>query len=401
MPDPPSNSHPSGDERKVTFGSGRWNPRFSGGAMKEESNTEDLVPQSNSGTPRRRGRGHAWFHRRKSEASSQNEPTPVNSHEQKRNHRRFQSGNRSFAEPAVETARETYPTLSLNDVMAATDQSYEELTDNLDRRGVSLAYLLRQLNNGAQMEEIVNLLNFSAREEPSTTTIKPITQTDETQVWKQLFHQELERTGESPENSSFSDPVYADGVYPVYAEPEDVEEFPSDDNQPMDFDNTNQFQEEYSEIEDDSVEDRATIHSFTVHELPWDESDQNPVRPEFKQADYLDYSSSKDPQLPYYNHFDQFQDFRPNQFAGNDVLVQPETESSDVLPEADATWSQVAEKRSSRPITVTVIAAGAIMAGLTIFTVFVLIAYTIIKCTKKTDLNNYQVDGRKENANAT
>ena len=171
----------------------RWNPRFSGSFIREEPNfTDDLVTESNNDIPRRRGRGHAWFNRKKLGGTSTNGPTKNNQDERTRNDHKILFGSRGSSIPAVQTHLETSPSSGLHDVMTATDQTHDELVASLDRRGLSLEYLLRQLNNGTPLSEVLALLNFYDSDEYLTTTLAPIPQTLNPLIWGELFKQNPE-----------------------------------------------------------------------------------------------------------------------------------------------------------------------------------------------------------------
>ena len=274
------------------------------------------------------------------------------------------------------------PVLSISDVMSATNQSYNELVNNLESKDLSLSDLLELLNKNASLQEVLQMLALTDDDVETLATQTEVS----TLNWDDLEHQTFIGKDENatlPTSTYYSDPIYAAGVHPVHDEVPNnsvVESFISNEQDTF-----------INEIEDSDVnhnQGHARIHSFTVQEIPWQGNNVN------MQSDILEYFSPDDEN---YLHTDDPTYWEDISVDTNDEDTLLPSSSNSLLIKDKPSWGYKISEESfeNRPLTITVIAASAIMGGLAIFTLFILIAYTIVKCTKKPALNNYKVTNKE------
>ncbi|XP_018026773.1 uncharacterized protein LOC108682165 isoform X2 [Hyalella azteca] len=285
-------------------------------------------------------------------------------------------------------------TLSITDVMVQTNQTYDQFLRNLSNVGISLAHFLRVLNDGASMEDVLRLLNFP---EPNagvpTTTIPPHAQRKGGRNWEENLHNEdSNANGKRRQGEEFSDSVYSAGVHPVNRHSNDVygSEFITESGEIInmpDYTPDTSYEDYYSEDPDDGYETKlhARVHTFKTQETSND-VEANTPRNKFILDEPVDPH-------PNYNQWDQISDYNYNTHEGMYDAVN--TEETLAVREQELRVQPAEPTLEKKPLTYAVIAASAIMGSLAVFTFFVLIAYTIVKCTRKPTLNNYQVSDKK------
>lgn len=287
-------------------------------------------------------------------------------------------------------------TVKFEDIMRETNQTYEQLTKNLEMKGLTLTSLYQMMNSGASMDDILRLLHI--QEQEITTIITPITQTIDPIIWN-IDQQIEEEKLENQTDWEYPESVYARGVQPMNVddniqqesyEPQEETNIMYDSMPPSE--SYEYFSDELFDDEQ-TTNDNARIQSVIV--IPKDK-DTTPHGDQYTRINHSDYFT-KSPH-PHYIQWDQ--DNRKLFSQDNDPLsLFPPKSSAKILlkdfQDTSTRWNVVSEENNSRPLTYTIIAASAIMASLAVFTLFVLVAYTIVKCTKKPTLNNYQVSDKK------
>ncbi|KAF2366676.1 hypothetical protein FHG87_002565 [Trinorchestia longiramus] len=299
-------------------------------------------------------------------------------------------------------------TLSLTDVMERTNLSFEQLTRKLEDVGLSLPHLLQIMNNGETMNDVLRILQlFPSDAYTPSTGMPPTVRTANPYIREQAprDNKDFHRTGEATNSNSrlrehqeFSDPVYSEGVHPINRIPSDVygSDFITESGEIVnmsEYDPHASYEDYYSQDPDGEYETKvhAQIHTFPEPESST-EADTNAPKNKF----ILDEPT--DPH-PNYNQWDQMSDYNYNahdKFYGEYV----EADSSEPLlrmqePRLHDHNTGRSPTQKKKPLTYAVIAASAIMGSLAVFTFFVLIAYAIVKCTRKPTLNNYQVSDKK------
>lgn len=287
--------------------------------------------------------------------------------------------------------------VNIDVIMRATNQTYEQLTRNLELKGLTLSNLYQLTSSGASLEDILNYLRLADSE--TTTVSTESIRTIDPLIWE--MNQAIERENrrllvldrQTYENNTtvnnidnFSDPIYANGVYPMTGEVSHQQSTAETTSEATDSGYDQYSQEKYDYYMEGLLDEplrtsgQARIHSFTVQEISLDDEGQS------------DYDANS--MHPHYNPQDQFLT------DSSSPSRQPVHSSSNLQTSGVDGWSSAArdqeeELNKGRPLAYTIIAASAIMASLAVFTLFVLLAYSIVKCTKKPTLNNYQVSTKQ------